>query len=45
MPKTSDMLQETYYYNQVGQLVKEVFNQSGKKVDVRILKTNLFNKI
>ena len=43
MPITHDGLLETYYYNLEGQLVKEVFNQSGKRVDVKLLKTNLFN--
>ncbi|AUT01362.1 hypothetical protein CLI64_13655 [Nostoc sp. CENA543] len=42
MPIDSKGLQDTYYYNLEGQLVKEVFNQSGKRVDLKILKTNLF---
>lgn len=42
MPITPDGLIETYYYNLEGQLVKEVFNQSGKRVDVKLLRADLF---
>ncbi|MBD2729980.1 hypothetical protein H6G96_27580 [Nostoc sp. FACHB-892] len=41
MPKTSEGLLETYYYNKAGQMVREVFNQSGKKVGVNLIRTDM----